>query len=94
MLLAATVLLPVCLSAGGGSSGCAAPVRPFDASDLGSLPLLSAVIKEGLRLLPPTPLGGVRVCTTDDAELCGYQVPKVGAVGRGRGANANGHRGQ
>lgn len=54
------------------------PGRPYDASDLGSLSLLSAVIKEGLRLLPPTPLGGVRVCVEDDTELCGYKVPKVG----------------
>jgi cytochrome P450 len=64
----------VVVRAGDGSS----PARPYDASDLGSLPLLTAVIKEGLRLLPPTPLGGVRVCTADDTQLCGHNVPKVG----------------
>lgn len=52
-------------------------MRAFEASDWGRLPLLSAVVKEGLRLLPPTPLGGVKVCTTDDTELCGFKVPKV-----------------
>jgi cytochrome P450 len=56
------------------------PGRAFEASDLGQLPFLTAVVKEGLRLLPPTPLGGVRVCTEDDTILCGFKVPKVGRV--------------
>jgi hypothetical protein len=73
--------LPLCLvlstCAGGSSSQDQAPFKP---SDLGSLPLLTAVIKEALRLLPPTPLGGVRVCTEDNVQLCGFKVPKVGAL--------------
>lgn len=62
-----------------GDSSSPTTGRTYDASDLGSFPLLTAVIKEGLRLLPPTPLGGVRVCTADDTQLCGHKVPKVGA---------------
>jgi hypothetical protein len=53
--------------------------RPFDASDLGRLPLLSAVIKESMRVCPPAPFGGFRRFVQEEgAELCGYHVPKVG----------------
>ena len=52
--------------------------RDFEASDLGRLPLLSAVIKEGLRLCAPAPFGGTRhVVDEHGAQLCGFHVPKV-----------------
>ena len=47
------------------------------ASDLGHLPLLSAVIKEALRLCPPAGGGTRHVEQEEGAELCGYHVPKV-----------------
>lgn len=60
----------------GPGSSSAAP-RDFEPSDLGRLPLLSAVIKESLRLCPPGPFGGSRLVTDDNTKLCGYDVPKV-----------------
>jgi len=66
------VLCPV--APGGGST----TGRDFEASDLGRLPLLSAVIKEALRLCTPVPYGGSReVVTEEGADLGGYHVPKV-----------------
>ena len=54
------------------------PGRPFDASDLGRLPLLSAVIKETLRVCAPAPFGGTRwVVQEEGVDMCGYNVPKV-----------------
>lgn len=52
--------------------------RDFEASDLGRLPLLSAVIKESLRLCHPVPFGGIRqVVQEGGTDLCGYSLPKV-----------------
>jgi cytochrome P450 len=54
------------------------PGRLFDASDLGRLPLLSAVIKETLRVCAPAPFGGTRWVVQDEGvDMCGYHVPKV-----------------
>ena len=54
------------------------PGRPFDASDLGRLPLLSAAIKETLRVCAPAPFGGMRhVVQEGGVDMCGYNVPKV-----------------
>lgn len=59
----------------------AAQARDFAASDLGRLALLSAVIKEALRLCTPAPYGGARhVVNQEGATLCGYHVPTVGGV--------------
>lgn len=63
------------LAASGDRAG-----REFAASDLNRLPLLSAAIKEALRLCTPVPYGGTRHVVDDGgAELCGYKVPK-GAI--------------
>ena len=54
------------------------PGRPFSASDLNRLPLLSAVIKESLRLCTPAPWGGTRhVVDEEGVELLGHHLPKV-----------------
>jgi cytochrome P450 len=54
------------------------PGRPFAASDLGRLPLLSAVIKESLRLCTPVPWGATRhVVDEEGVELLGHYLPKV-----------------
>lgn len=73
------VLCVYTLSAGSGKTG-----RAFDASDLGRLPLLSAVIKESLRLCHPVPFGGIRqVVQEGGTDICGYKLPKVRpAVGK------------
>lgn len=63
----------VCTYAADGSS----PGRSFEASDLGRLPVLSAVIKESLRVCPPAPFGGSRICPTDNVDLCGHTIHKV-----------------
>lgn len=61
------------MSCPAGGTGC-----PFEASDLGRLPLLSAVIKEALRVCAPAPFGGTRyVVQEEGVELCGFHVPKV-----------------
>lgn len=63
---------------GGFCLPCCCTGRDFKASDLGRLPLLSAVIKETLRLCAPAPFGSTRhVADKDGAELCGFHVPKV-----------------
>lgn len=55
------------------------PGKPFSAADLNRLPLLSAVIKESLRLCTPVPFGSSRhVVEEEGAEVCGYHIPKVG----------------
>jgi len=46
--------------------------------NIGNLPLLEAVIKETLRILPPVPLS-MRVAT-QDTTLAGYAVPRCGRV--------------
>ena len=54
------------------------PGKPFSAADLNRLPLLSAVIKESLRLCTPVPFGSSRHVVEDEgAEVCGYHIPKV-----------------
>jgi cytochrome P450 len=65
----------VCHAADGSSAG-----RDPEASDLGRLPLLSAVIKEALRVCPPAPFGGSRICPVDGVDMCGYKVDKVGGA--------------
>lgn len=51
--------------------------RDFEASDLGHLPLLSAVIKETLRLCAPAPMGAMKyVENQEGADMCGHHVPK------------------
>jgi cytochrome P450 len=52
--------------------------KPFSAGDLNRLPLLSAVIRESLRLCTPVPFGSSRhVVDEEGAEVCGYHIPKV-----------------
>jgi len=59
----------------------AASGRDFEASDLGHLPLLSAVIKETLRLCAPAPMGAMKyVENQEGADMCGHHVPKVGCA--------------
>eukprot|EP00878_Enallax_costatus_P040161 GHUV01046166.1.p1 GENE.GHUV01046166.1~~GHUV01046166.1.p1 ORF type:complete len:121 (-),score=11.14 GHUV01046166.1:202-564(-) len=51
-------------------------VRDIEASDLGKLSYMSAVIKEVLRVCAPAPLGGNRR-VGEDTDICGYTVPKA-----------------
>jgi hypothetical protein len=44
-------------------------------------PLLSAVIKETLRVCAPAPFGGTRwVVQEEGVDMCGYNVPKVSSL--------------
>lgn len=50
------------------------PTETLTAEKMANLPYLRAVIKEGMRLLPPV-LGTTRK-TSEDLVLCGHEVPK------------------
>lgn len=63
------------------AAAAAASGRDFEAPGLGHLPLLSAVIKETLRLYAPAPMGAMKhVENQEGADLCGHHVPKVGGA--------------
>ena len=70
-------LYPSTACAIAGAPAGAPDVCDIDASDLGKLSYMSAVIKEVLRVCAPAPLGGNRV-VSEDTDICGYTVPKVG----------------
>jgi cytochrome P450 len=54
--------------------------RPVSAPDLSALPLLTAVVKEALRLYPPAFASGRRLTGGDD-EVSGYRIPDGADVG-------------
>jgi len=50
------------------------PVEEIDADTLMALPLLDAVVKEAMRLIPPVPFMGFR--TVNDVEIAGYPLAR------------------
>lgn len=54
--------------------------RSVSWEDVSHLPVLNAIIKETLRMLPAAGLGSFR-CTSKETQICGYRVPKGVIVG-------------
>lgn len=48
--------------------------------DHAKLPYIQQCVKESLRWMPTTPLGGVPHCVTEDDEYLGYRIPKGAGV--------------
>ncbi|KAF6250905.1 cytochrome P450 [Scenedesmus sp. NREL 46B-D3] len=71
----ASLGLAAAAAAGGSGSVDASQLRDIDQADFSRLPLMSAVIKETLRLCPPAPWGGTKLAP-QDVQLCGHTVKK------------------